>query len=101
MPTSSTKPTHARYGVLLFTFVAYMIIYFDRVLLGAAGPYIQKDFGFSTQFLGWTFGAYQLGYALFNIPGGWFGDRALRPQLGARPAWSSSAGLFTALMGMT
>src|SRR5471032_919843 len=96
---SSAKPTYSRYIVLLFAIGAYAIIYIDRVLMGAAAPHIQKEFGFTTGTLGWFLGAYQLGYALWSIPGGWFGDRV-------GPRWALATVIFlgricTALLAMT
>src|SRR2546429_217223 len=46
-----------------------------RLNLGIAGKYIQDEFGFTTQTMGWILGAFSFGYALFQIPCGWAGDR--------------------------
>lgn len=54
---------------------AYVITYMDRVVISTAVPSIQKEFGFSIVTMGWILGAFQWAYALFQIPGGWFGDR--------------------------
>jgi len=51
------------------------LTYLDRLNLGIAGKYIQDEFALSTQTLGWILSAFVLGYALFQIPGGWIGDR--------------------------
>lgn len=77
--SAAAAATRVRYIVLLLTVAAYMITYLDRVLLSAAVPSIQKEFGFSLITMGWVLGAYQIAYAVFQIPGGWLGDR-----LGAR-----------------
>jgi MFS family permease len=47
----------------------------DRVVISTAVPSIQKEFGFSIVTMGWILGSFQWAYALFQIPGGWFGDR--------------------------
>ena len=72
-----------------------MITYMDRVVISAAVPSIQKELGLSIVAMGWILSSFRWGYALFQIPGGWLGDR-----LGARRAltgiviwWSG----FTAL----
>ncbi len=70
-------PTRVRHTVLWLTVAAYMITYIDRVVISAAVPSIQEEFGFSIVTMGWILGAYQLSYALFQIPGGWLG-RPLR-----------------------
>jgi MFS family permease len=52
-----------------------MITYMDRVVISSAVPSIQKEFGFSMVTMGWILSSFQWGYALFQIPGGWLGDR--------------------------
>ncbi len=68
-------PTHVRYIVLGLTIGAYMITYIDRVVISSAVPSIQKEFGFSIVTMGWILSSFQWAYALFQIPGGWLGDR--------------------------
>ena len=69
------RPTRVRHVVLALTVAAYVITYMDRVVISTAVPSIQKEFGFSIVTMGWILGAFQWSYALFQIPGGWFGDR--------------------------
>jgi MFS family permease len=52
-----------------------MITYMDRVVISAAVPSIQKEMGLSLVTMGWILAAFRWGYALFQIPGGWLGDR--------------------------
>jgi MFS family permease len=52
-----------------------MITYMDRVNLASAVPVIQRELGFSMITIGWIFAAFRWGYAFFQIPGGWMGDR--------------------------
>lgn len=100
--TSQTKlqaPTRIRYVVLALTIAAYFITYLDRTLLSAAAPSIQKEFGFTVEMFGWVLASYQFAYALFQIPGGWLGDRfGPRVALGAVVIWWSA---FTALTTIT
>jgi MFS transporter, ACS family, glucarate transporter len=70
-----TRPTHVRYIVLGLTVTAYMITYIDRTVISSAVPSIQKEFGFSIVTMGWILSSFQWAYALFQIPGGWLGDR--------------------------
>ena len=74
-PVSYATPSRVRYVVLLLTVAAYLITYLDRTLLSAAAPSIQKEFSFSLETLGWVLASYQFAYALFQIPGGWLGDK--------------------------
>jgi len=69
------RPTRVRYIVLALTISAYMITYIDRVVISSAVPSIQKEFGFSIVTMGWILSSFQWAYALFQIPGGWLGDR--------------------------
>ena len=75
MTPSSAAPTRVRHVVLWLTVAVYMITYMDRVAISTAVPSIQKEFGFSLVTMGWILGAFQLSYAIFQIPGGWLGDR--------------------------
>jgi sugar phosphate permease len=99
MDAAVAAATRVRYVVLLLTVAAYMITYIDRVLLSAAVPSIEKEFGFSTITMGWVLSSYQIAYALFQIPGGWLGDRlGARRALTAVVVWWSA---FTALTALT
>ncbi len=75
LPPGGAKPTHIRYRVLGLTFLAYMVTYIGRVCISNAVPSIQMEFGFSIVTMGWILSSFQWGYALFQIPGGWLGDR--------------------------
>src|ERR1700726_1368264 len=73
--TATVRPSHIRHVVLAMIVGAYMITYMDRVNIASAVPVIQKDLGFSMITIGWIFASFRWGYAFFQIPGGWFGDR--------------------------
>src|ERR1700730_8163975 len=73
--TTTAVPTHTRHVVLALIVGAYMITYMDRVNIASAVPVIQKDLGFSMITVGWIFASFRWGYAFFQIPGGWMGDR--------------------------
>ncbi len=75
LETGAARPTRVRHVILGLTVAAYVITYMDRVVISTAVPSIQKEFGFSLVTMGWILGAFQWAYALFQIPGGWFGDR--------------------------
>jgi sugar phosphate permease len=93
--TKGARPTRVRHVVLWLTVLAYMVTYMDRVVISIAAPSIQEEFGFSTIVMGWIFFAFQISYALFQIPGGWLGDRfGPRRALALVVSWWSA---FTAL----
>jgi len=114
MTTTGARPTRIRYVVLAFVITAYFITYLDRVLLSVATPFIEREFSFDTITMGWVLFCYSIAYAMFQIPGGWFGDR-VGPRLAlacvviwwsaftalTTLSWSAaSMGVFLFLIGM-
>jgi MFS transporter, ACS family, glucarate transporter len=82
---------------MAFLCVLSFLTYFDRVCIARAQPDIRTELDINAEGMGLVFGAFWLAYALFEIPGGWMGDR-----YGARItltrivlAWS----IFTMLSG--
>lgn len=55
--------------------VLSFLTYYDRVCIMRAQEDIQRDLSISDAQMGWVFSAFFLAYALFEIPGGWMGDR--------------------------
>ena len=47
----------------------------DRVAISVAAADIRKDLGLSLVQMGWALSVFGWAYALFEIPGGWLGDR--------------------------
>src|SRR6266404_1788898 len=66
------KATHV---VLAMLCVMYFITYVDRVNIGTAASEIQKELGLSNTQLGLVFSAFAYPYLLFQVIGGWVGDR--------------------------
>lgn len=94
----TSRPTHVRHVVLGLTVAAYMITYMDRQILAVARPAIRDELGISLVMMGWITFAFRMAYALFQIPGGWLGDKfGARAALTAVVTWWSA---FTALTGM-
>jgi len=75
MESQLQRPTRVRHIVLGLNVAAYMITYMDRVVISSAVPTIQKEFGFSLVTMSYIIFAFRWGYSLFQIPGGWLGDR--------------------------
>lgn len=67
------KKNHALMIFLLF--LGYVIVYIDKTVMGFALLPIEKEFGVSTQQLGYITGIFFLSYSLFQIPAGWLNDR--------------------------
>ena len=94
----SSKPTRVRHTILGLVILVYFITYLDRVLLSNALPSIQKEYGFPIETMGLVLSCYQIAYAVFQIPGGWFGDRVgPRIALASVVVWWS---FFTFLTGL-
>ena len=94
-PSLRSRPTHVRHVVLGLTVAAYMITYMDRQIISTATPVIREDLGLSLVTMGWITFGFRMGYALFQIPGGWLGDRfGARRALALIVTWWS---LFTCL----
>lgn len=91
------RPTTVRYRVMGLMCVLAFLTYYDRFSIVRAQEGMKRDLGLTDADLGWLVGTFFLAYSIFEIPGGWLGDR-----YGARKtltrivlAWS----LFTALTG--
>lgn len=87
-----------RFWLVFLLFLHTVNTYMDRVCISTAKDAMQNDIsGLTDQMMGYVFGIFAIGYALFQIPAGWFSDKA-----GPRHAltivvviWS----IFTALSG--
>ncbi len=68
-------PTHARHWVVVFAISLALISYTDRVVIAQAASNIQADLALSRVQMGWVFFVFSWAYTLFEVPGGWMGDR--------------------------
>ncbi|MFA7003607.1 MAG: MFS transporter [Verrucomicrobiia bacterium] len=68
-------PTHARQWVIFFAVSLAVVTYVDRACIWQAAGDIQRDLGFNKEDMSLIFAAFSLAYGLFEIPGGWMGDR--------------------------
>ena len=70
------RPTNVRYSMLVLFCTLSMITYIDRAFWGSAQEDIRKDLGLETVAnLIVALWAFQLAYALFEVPTGYLGDR--------------------------
>jgi sugar phosphate permease len=95
-PSPQGRPTYVRHIVLGLTVLIYMITYMDRVVLSTTAPLIRKELGISLIAFGTIQSAFNLSYALFQIPGGWLGDR-----IGPRRALTLIASWWSAFTALT
>ena len=91
------QASRTRHWVIVFAVVLSIITYIDRVSISFAGPQMRTDLGLSQTQFGWVLAAFAWAYALFEIPGGWLGDRmGARKVLARIVLWWS---FFTAATG--
>jgi sugar phosphate permease len=82
--------------VLGMTVLIYLITYMDRVIISTTGPVFRKELGISLIAFGTIQSSFLLAYALFQIPGGWLGDR-----IGPRRALTMIATWWSAFTALT
>lgn len=83
--------------VLALLCILYFILFVDRVNIATAAPLMKADLRLSNTQLGLAFSAFAIPYALFQLVGGWIGDK-----FGARltlSACCAMVGLSTMLTG--
>jgi len=69
------KKSHVRWFVLVLLCLMYLITYLDRVSMANTAPQISKEYGFTKVTMGIIFSAFIWSYSLFQVPGGYLGDR--------------------------
>src|SRR5215470_5118760 len=94
---STQAPTGVRHLVVVFAVALAVVTYIDRVCISQAAPIMSKDLGLDSRSMAWAFTAFGWAYALFEIPGGYLGDRiGPRAVLARIVLWWS---FFTAATG--
>jgi len=98
-PILAERPTRTRYWVIVFAVSLAVITYIDRACLSFASLDMRRDLGLTPIQMGNAFSAFLLCYAIFEIPGGYLGDRiGPRKVLLRIVLWWS---FFTAATGWT
>ncbi len=90
---SSFSPPRVVLGLLC---VMYLILFVNRVSISTAAPLMKADLGLSNTQLGLAFSAFAIPYALFQLIGGWIGDR-----LGPRLTLTVCCAIVTAATALT
>jgi MFS transporter, ACS family, glucarate transporter len=89
------RGTQVRTLLVLWLFLLSAVGFMDRTNISIAGPAIQHELKLDDIHLGWVFSAFLLGYAAFQVVGGWLAYRyGPRRVLAAGVLWW---GVFTAL----
>ena len=90
------KPTFVRWRVFFIMAMGSFVAYVLRSDLSIAGPVMMKDLGLNEIEWGWVFAAFSTSYAIFQFPGGIFGDK-----VGPRKALAIIASLWSICMLLT
>ena len=83
--------------ILGLLFCVSVVTYIDRVNISVTARQMMPALGLTDQEMGWIFSSFVMGYALFQVPGGWLGDRwGARIVLTIALVWWSCFTAFTA-----
>jgi D-galactonate transporter len=96
MATQQLPRSKGRWYMLVLISLMYLITYLDRVNISTAAPVISQEFGFDKITMGVIFSAFGWAYAMFQVPGGWMGDR-----FGARNVLTIIVGYWSAMTAAT
>jgi len=99
-PSDSTpiRLARLRWLILALLFAISVVTYIDRVNISVTARQMMPALGLTNQDMGWIFSSFVVGYALFQIPGGWLGDRwGARLVLTVALLWWSCFTILTAL----
>jgi len=90
------KPTNIRWRIFLVLALASFVSYVLRANISIAAPTMIEELGLTEIQWGWILAAFTMGYSIFQIPGGVFGDKA-----GPRKALTIIAVLWGIFMILT
>ena len=78
------------WGVCWLMFASTVLNYMDRQAISLVEPFIHAEFHLSNADFGWVMAAFQLSYAVFQVPAGFLADRwdVRRTYAGAVAFWS-------------
>jgi sugar phosphate permease len=91
-----TGPGFGRWYILLLISLMYLITYLDRVNISTVAPVLSEEFHFDKATMGYIFSAFVWSYALFQVPGGWLGDR-----FGPRRMLAAIVGYWSVMTAIT
>ena len=94
--------------VLALLCILYLILFMDRVNIATAAPLIKGDLRLSNTQLGLAFSAFAIPYAVFQLIGGWIGDKfgprmtlsVCCAMVGASTMLTGAAGGFVSLFAL-
>jgi len=93
MSETVETPSPYRWVILGVLWVAYIVVYLNRMSVGPLGPFLKHDLGITSAQIGMVMSAAMFGYVFTQLPSGWVVDR-----IGAR--WPIAAGEVIAGLSM-
>jgi len=88
-----------RHLLVFWLFILSAVAFLDRTNISIAGVQIGREFGIDNVHLGWVFSAFLIGYALFQVAGGWLAGLAgPRRVLALGVLWWGAFTTLTALV---
>lgn len=72
---ATETPTAIRWRLFGLLLTVVTLTFVDRFNMNVAAKYIQQEFSLSNVQIGSLLSAFVVGYATFQAPGGWLGDR--------------------------
>jgi MFS family permease len=72
---AATAPTTARRTLLWYSASLAALLYLDRVCISQSQSAISAELGLTKNAMGPIMSAFSLAYLIFEVPGGWLGDR--------------------------
>ncbi|MBH0183282.1 MAG: MFS transporter [Nitrospira sp.] len=95
---NASAPPRTRWLILGLLFAISVVTYIDRVNISVTARQMMPALGLTEQQMGLIFSAFVIGYALFQVPGGWLADRwGIRIVLTIALLWWSCFTVLTAM----
>ena len=100
--TQSARTPSLQWLILALLFGTSVVTYIDRVNISVTARQMMPAFGLTQQEMGYVFSAFVVGYAVFQLPGGWLADRwGARIVLTCALVWWSVCSALTAFVAAT
>ena len=72
---AAQSPIPVRYVLVFWLFLLSAVAFLDRTNISIAGIFLRSEYHLTNQQLGRVFSAFLIGYAAFQVPGGWLAER--------------------------
>src|SRR6266576_1302601 len=72
---AAQSPIPVRYVLVFWLFLLSAVAFLDRTNISIPGIFLRSEYHLTNQQLGRVFSAFLIGYAAFQVPGGWLAER--------------------------